>query len=229
MNPTSKIVAAVIVMVLAVMGLYQFTQANELRNQNAQLQARLEREGKSPTGGIDIVLPTSTPIPSVLPSVLTTTAPTVVATLSPTATPSPEPTQQLTLKVKLYYKNTTKDPQMLNCNADDFVYREIPLTQTPLRDTINLLLVNQLTAEEKAKGFKSYVAVPDGTKTYLNFKLQSASITNNVATLTFTDPDNFSSGGSCRAGGMLDQIVQTAKQFPTVKEVVTKPDLLFQP
>lgn len=151
----------------------------------------------------------------------------VVPTVAVSSVPTP------TLRVKLYYKDSKKDPSVLNCSADTFVYRDIPLTKTPLKDTLTLLLSNVLTTEEKAKGLSGQL-VPDASNTDLvtrqkQFSLTSVALSNGTATVSFSDAGMFTSGGSCRVGIMLSQITETAKQFSTVKTVKVLPETLFQP
>jgi hypothetical protein len=146
--------------------------------------------------------------------------PTITDTLMPT-----DPEAQ-TMKVKLYYKNYSLDPDVIDCIADTYVERSIPFTTTPLTETIKLLLKNDLTVAEKALGLKSEF---NTTPTSKNLSLVSASITNGTAKLTFNDPQSFTSGGSCRTGILASQIEKTAKQFSSVTDVEFLPELLFQP
>jgi hypothetical protein len=50
-----------------------------------------------------------------------------------------------------------------------------------------------------------------------------------VLTLEFNDPENKTSGGSCRSGILWAQIKKTAEQFDDVEEVRFQPEELFQP
>lgn len=102
------------------------------------------------------------------------------------------------------------------------VERTITEVQTPLTRSIELLLEGDLTAEEEAAGITTEFPL-DG------FSLESASITDGVATLEFADPNNSSSGGSCRAGILYTQIEATATQFDTVDSVQIIPEEILQP
>lgn len=128
--------------------------------------------------------------------------------------------------VKLYYYNPALDqgPGGTQCSKAGLVAveRVIPKTSTPLKDSIQLLLKGQLTAEEKARGITTEFPLPGVT-------LMSASIQNSVATLTFADPQNKTGGGSCRVAVLWAQIEATAKQFSTVQSVRFMPEELFQP
>ena len=100
--------------------------------------------------------------------------------------------------------------------------RTIPLTVTPLKDAIVLLLQGTLTEAERAQGITTEFPLS-------GVSLTSAAITDGVATLTFADPQSKTSGGSCRAGVLWFQIEATAKQFSNVTSVRFMPANLFQP
>ena len=164
---------------------------------------------------IDTLMTSPTPELSITPS--------PTAEVTPTATITNNPTQTMT--VKLYYKNFKLDPEVLDCSADGFVERTIPKTTTPLTDAIKLLLINDLTSGEKALGFESEFNTNVASK---KVTLISASVTSGTATLNISDPDDFTSGGSCRSGILASQFTKTAKQFSTVTNVEL-PSGLFQP
>jgi len=133
-------------------------------------------------------------------------------------------------KVFLYYYNPEMDKDEwgnTKCSRDGLVAieREIPVTKTPIQDTINLLLkgkenFNQadiekgITTEYPLEGLKlkSVNLKPDGT-----------------LILEFEDPLNKTGGGSCRVGILWFQIEATAKQFSGVQKVQFLPEELFQP
>jgi hypothetical protein len=128
--------------------------------------------------------------------------------------------------VKLYYYNPSFDqgPGGSACSAKGLVAldRTIPKTQTPLGDTIRLLLRGDLTDAERSRGITTEFPLP-------GVELVGASITNGVAALTFSDPQNKTIGGSCRTAVLRAQIEATAKQFPSVSSVRLMPQELFQP
>lgn len=132
-----------------------------------------------------------------------------------------------TKPVKLFYYNTKADPNS-NCLATKpspimSVERQIPVSETPIRDAINLLLQGRITPAEKVAGFTTEFPLA-------GFSLKGASLkSGGILTLEFVDPQYKSSGGSCRVGLLLEQIRQTALQFPNVKTVKVTPDSLFQP
>lgn len=128
--------------------------------------------------------------------------------------------------IKLYFYNPTIDqgPGGAQCSRNGLVAveRTIPKTSTPLRDTIQLLLKGGLTSSERAQGITTEFPLQ-------GVSLQSATINNGMATLTFNDQENRTGGGACRAAVLWAQIEATAKQFPTVTSVRFLPEELFQP
>jgi hypothetical protein len=134
---------------------------------------------------------------------------------------------QKTRTIKLYYYNLNADKDEsgnIKCSRDGLavVEREIPITQTPIQDTIKLLLLGELTNEERAQGVST--EYPLG-----GLSLKSALLKDGVLTLEFEDPNNKTVGGSCRVGILWFQIEATAKQFPEVQQVRFLPEEIFQP
>ncbi len=128
--------------------------------------------------------------------------------------------------VRFYYYNASLDqgPGGAECSEKGLVAveRKSPKTQMSLQDTIRLLLRGEIADEERAQGITTEFPLEGLT-------LQHAVIENGVATLTFADPQNKTSGGSCRVSILRYQIEATAKQFPTVTSVRFEPEELFQP
>jgi hypothetical protein len=128
--------------------------------------------------------------------------------------------------IKLYFYNPQLDqgPGGAQCSERGLVAvgRVIPKTMTPLVDAIKLLLRGELSSAERARGITTEFPLP-------GVSLTSASIVDGVATLTFADPQQKTSGGSCRVAILWAQIEATAKQFPTVQSVRFMPEDLFQP
>jgi spore germination protein GerM len=133
-------------------------------------------------------------------------------------------------KVLLYYYNPEKDKDKqgnIKCSKDGLVpiERQIPVSQRPIKDTIELLLKGKenLTQNELAQGITTEFPL-DG------FKLKSVNLKNDgTLILEFEDPLNKTVGGACRVGILWFQIEATAKQFPQVKKVKFLPEELFQP
>jgi len=129
--------------------------------------------------------------------------------------------------VQLYYYNQKRDQEIadyISCGPEAVlpVSREIALTQTPIQDTINLLLEGNLTPEEKEAGFSPMFPLE-------GVKLTGANLKDGTLTLEFDDPFSRTGGGACRAGILWNQIRKTAQQFSEVKDVRFLPEELFQP
>lgn len=135
--------------------------------------------------------------------------------------------EKITRKVLLYYYNSENDKdesENIMCSRKGLtpVEREIPLSKTPIQDTIKLLLEGKLTEEEKARGITTEYPLE-------GFSLKGASLKDGTLILEFKDPNYKTGGGSCRVGILWFQIEATAKQFEEVKEVHFLPEELFQP
>lgn len=128
--------------------------------------------------------------------------------------------------IKLYFYNSAKDqgPGGAQCsrNGLEAVERSIPVTNTPIQDTIRLLIEGGLTEEEKARGISTEYPLS-------GLELAGALLEDGILTLEFKDSENRTGGGSCRVGILWFQIEATAKQFPEVKSVRFVPEELFQP
>ncbi len=149
----------------------------------------------------------------------------VVALYSYNTSKEPSP-KNITTNVYLYSSalDTDKDGNIM-CSANGLVSatRTIPLTSTPLTDTLMLFIQGAITNEEKTRGLTTEYPLNG-----LSFKTISLA-DNGVLTLTLEDPYNKSSGGACRSSILRAQLEATAKQFKEVTSVVIKPDTLFQP
>ena len=133
-------------------------------------------------------------------------------------------------KVLLYYYNPEKDRDETGntkCSRDGLVTieREIPVTKTPIQDTINLLLKGKenLTVFETARGITTEYPLEGFRLLEVNLKDGGTLI------LKFEDPLNKTTGGSCRVGILWFQIEATAQQFSEVQRVEFLPEELFQP
>lgn len=129
--------------------------------------------------------------------------------------------------VRLYYYDPKRDVDASGnvlCSRAGLVAvdRAIPRTMTPVQDAIKLLLRGDVTDEEEARGVTTEYPLP-------GLSLKGASLSDGNLTLEFVDPQNATTGGSCRVGVLWHQIEETAKQFPDVKSVRFIPEELFQP
>lgn len=129
------------------------------------------------------------------------------------------------VNVKLFYFNENRAKKLGDpCSSESISYIEksIPLTDNLIENTIRLRLLYRLSEEEIDNGFNGDFPI--------TFQLTKIEFTasDSVITLDFFDLENFSCGGSCRAGILQSQIRKTALQFPQVKTVIF-PNTLFQP
>jgi len=132
-----------------------------------------------------------------------------------------------TRQITLYYYNPQTDKDGAGnvlCTRAGLapLLREIPLTKTPIQDAINLLLKGDLTASERQAGITTDFPLS-------GLVLKGANLANGILTLEFADPQNVTSGGSCRAGVLWFQIEATAKKVAGVDRVRFIPETLFQP
>lgn len=131
------------------------------------------------------------------------------------------------IPIRLYYYNPSRDTDPAGniiCSAAglEYVERVLPHTTTPLKDSLQLLLRGEISDEERVRGITSEFPL-------LGVRLEAARIEEGVATLTFSDPNHKTGGGSCRVAILWAQVAATAKQFSSVKEVRFLPEELFQP
>lgn len=130
------------------------------------------------------------------------------------------------VQVYLYQKtkDLSADGQIL-CGEESIVPvpRDIPITKTPLQDTLAILFAGSVRPEEKSVGFESLFPLTGlGVKTLTLTQLGEL-------LLTLNDPYNKTVGGSCRVRLLKWQLEKTMKQFDGIKSVIIKPDTLFQP
>ena len=135
--------------------------------------------------------------------------------------------QFATRTVQLYYYSAEQDTDTsgnIACSRNGVVpvERDIPRTDTPIQDTIHLLLAGELSAEERARGISTEYPLE-------GFSLTGVSLKDGVLTLSFDDPNNKTVGGACRVGILWFQIEETTKQFAGVQQVRFLPEELFQP
>lgn len=130
--------------------------------------------------------------------------------------------------VDLYYYNKEKDTGaggQIRCSPESVlpVERKIP-GKKPVRETLELLLKGELKDEEKAAGFQTEFPHPDFRLKNVDFDKDSGRLS-----VYFTQVPGFTSGGSCRTGLLYAQIQKTAGQFAGVRQVLIRPETLFQP
>lgn len=131
------------------------------------------------------------------------------------------------IPIKLYFYSVERDTNaqsVVQCSSMGLVpvERILPATTMPLTEAIKLLLRGEISEEERARGISSEFPL-------FGVRLEKATIQNGIAALTFTDEKFKTSGGSCRVAVLRAQIVATARQFSSVKEVQLLPQESFQP
>jgi len=118
------------------------------------------------------------------------------------------PSQAIT--VKAFFSNNNLDPDV-SCNKVFSVDRSVAETQAVARAALEELLKGP-TDEEKAQGFST--SINPGAV------IQKLTIADGIAKVDFNNQLEFQVGGSCRVAAISAQIVQTLKQFSTVKNVI---------
>ena len=136
------------------------------------------------------------------------------------------PTKNLK-SIYLYYYNPENDRDEngnLMCSEKGLVglSRNLPENNEIILNTINLLLKGDLTDSEKSAGLSSEFPLP-------GVAIKSLKNINGVVNLELEDPQNKTSGGSCRVNIMRAQIEKTIRQFSGVNQVKIIPDEIFQP
>jgi len=127
--------------------------------------------------------------------------------------------------VKLYYYNRIKDKEIADyipCSSDAVlaVGREIPVTNTPIQDTMKLLFTGIVSDDEKLKGFEP---------TSNRFSLVGANLKDGVLKLELSVLPGKSLGGSCLVNLIHKEIIKTASQFSGVNQVIVEPEWILQP
>jgi hypothetical protein len=135
-----------------------------------------------------------------------------------------------TRSVLLFYYNPEIDKDekgniMCSENGLVAIRRAIVESEFPIKDTLELLLEGSenLSDFDKQKGITTEFPLEGLTLTDANLNQ------NGNLDLKFADPNNKTSGGSCRVNILRLQIEETAKQFSNVKSVEILPEELFQP
>lgn len=131
-----------------------------------------------------------------------------------------------TREVNLYFYDSGRDRDAngnVLCSAKGLVpvERSIAFTNTPIQDSVKELLKGPTSVEK--------LTLTDTEFPLAGVSLSSASLSNGVLTLTFNDPQNKTTGGSCRVTVLSAQIEATAKQFGGVNSVRFAPEDVFQP
>lgn len=125
------------------------------------------------------------------------------------------PTINQAAMVKIFFPNTSTDPNFLDCSKVDFVERNLPTGDSLPKEVVESLLAGP-TEQEKSLGY--FTSINSGVG------VEDLEINSGVATISLTKNIEEGVGGSCRVGSIRSQIENTLKQFPEIKEVVIKID-----
>jgi spore germination protein GerM len=115
-----------------------------------------------------------------------------------------------TTTVQVFFNNNKLDPEV-SCNKVFPVTRTVPKTVAVARAAIEELLKG-VTAEDAKAGY--FTNVNSGVK------INSLTIENGVAKIDFNETLQSAVGGSCRVAAIRAQIIETLKQFSTIKSVI---------
>jgi hypothetical protein len=113
--------------------------------------------------------------------------------------------------VKAFFSSSKKDPKTLYCDRTYATERRVAKTETPARAALEELLVGVYNDEAK-NGFST--SINSGVK------INKLVIEKGVAKVDFDATIETGVGGSCRVAAIKSQIVNTLKQFSTVKSVL---------
>jgi len=114
------------------------------------------------------------------------------------------------MTVKVFFNNSIMDPA-ISCNKVFAVDREVPKTTAVARSALDELLKG-VTYSDENQGFST--SINEGVK------IQSLIIENGIAKVDFNDKLEYQVGGSCRVSAIRSQIIETLKQFSTIKNVI---------
>ncbi|OGL88661.1 hypothetical protein A3I42_01635 [Candidatus Uhrbacteria bacterium RIFCSPLOWO2_02_FULL_49_11] len=114
--------------------------------------------------------------------------------------------------VRIYFGNTKKNPEAFDCALVFGVEREVPKAPQIARAALDELLKGP-TDTEQGEGY--FTSINGGVEVdKLTIDAQG------TARVEFSPRLEEAVGGSCRVAAIRAQIIQTLKQFSTVKEVV---------
>jgi spore germination protein GerM len=149
------------------------------------------------------VTPPTTPQPATPPVSQPQTT-----TSEPAKTPvqDKQPTSAQTRDRNIYFTQIDRDGQILRSKVN----RKIAVSSSPLQDALNVMLAGP-SADELNRGIISFI--PQKTR------LISAIVRGTTAYLNFSEDFQFNTFGVEGYAAQLRQIIWTATEFPTVKDV----------
>lgn len=114
------------------------------------------------------------------------------------------------IMVKAYFNNSKLDPE-ISCDKVFSVDRTILKTSAVARAALEELLKGP-TEKEKAEDF--FTSINPGVK------IEKLTVEDGTAKVEFNEQLEFQVGGSCRVSAIKAQIIETLKQFATIKNVI---------
>ena len=122
-----------------------------------------------------------------------------------------------------YFSNNNLDPE-ISCNKTFAITRLVPKTQSLLTAAVEELLKGPTPAETK---------LDFGTSINPGVTINSVKISGDTATIDLSPKLDENMGGSCRVSAIRNQIMNTAKQFANIKNVIIsingESELILQP
>lgn len=125
----------------------------------------------------------------------------------------------------LYYYNPSLDKDTSGnviCSAKGLVPVVHITKNNTAQHAVEVLLLGKIAEEDRNRGVTTEFPLP-------GLEVASSTLENGVFTLTFSDPQFKTSGGSCRVAILRAEIEATAKQFHGITSVRFLPEDLFQP
>ncbi|MDH5442284.1 MAG: GerMN domain-containing protein [Candidatus Nomurabacteria bacterium] len=135
---------------------------------------------------------------------------TLVFTNTSATNPGSQRQSSQTMDIQLYFGNNITDPGVLNCQTTYPTTRTIPQTTGVARAALEQLIAGPTPAERTA----GYI-----TSVYSDFTIDSLSVSNGTAFVSFSAPSGFGPGGTCGYAMVQSQIRNTLIQFPTIQHI----------
>lgn len=131
--------------------------------------------------------------------------------------------------VRVYFYNESEDVDEtgnIACSPDavQFVERTVPADtyeDNPVEIVLEELFEGPTGAEQE-RGFSSEFPLD-------RVEVESIEVSDGEAVVTLSDPENATSGGSCRVTLLRAQVEKTIQDAAGTEEVVLQPETLFQP
>lgn len=124
-----------------------------------------------------------------------------------------------TVSLKLYFGNSTNDPNTQDCGKTFPASRNLPTTDTPAR-AARAALVALLSGPNEVERTAGYFSSINPGVTIRSLAIDKQG----TAKVDFDAAIGQGIGGSCRVSAIRSQITNTLMQFPTVKAVVIAVD-----